>query len=132
MKVGLRWWVRTQVCRFYGACGGSGASCRIDWRLWLLLDVRPWWDVTGVSSGARRSLSGAGVWCLMENGIGNVLVTGGAGFIGGNFVLQAISLGHRVINLDALTYAGHLRRSLRLMGARSIFLFMVILAIVRW
>lgn len=37
------------------------------------------------------------------------LVTGGAGFIGGNFVLQAITLGHRVINLDALTYAGHLK-----------------------
>ncbi|HHW4680141.1 MAG TPA: dTDP-glucose 4,6-dehydratase, partial [Xylella taiwanensis] len=37
------------------------------------------------------------------------LVTGGAGFIGGNFVLQAITFGHRVINLDALTYAGHLK-----------------------
>ena len=36
------------------------------------------------------------------------LVTGGAGFIGGNFVLQAVALGHRVINLDALTYAGNL------------------------
>lgn len=41
-------------------------------------------------------------------GLATWLVTGGAGFIGGNFVLQAISLGHRVINLDALTYAGHL------------------------
>ena len=36
------------------------------------------------------------------------LVTGGAGFIGGNFVLAAVALGHRVINLDALTYAGNL------------------------
>ena len=36
------------------------------------------------------------------------LVTGGAGFIGGNFVRQAVALGHRVINLDALTYAGNL------------------------
>lgn len=36
------------------------------------------------------------------------LVTGGAGFIGGNFVLEAISRGVRIINLDALTYAGNL------------------------
>ncbi|MCC4594005.1 NAD-dependent epimerase/dehydratase family protein, partial [Xanthomonas campestris pv. phormiicola] len=32
-----------------------------------------------------------------------LLVTGGAGFIGGNFVLEAVSRGVRVINLDALT-----------------------------
>ncbi len=36
------------------------------------------------------------------------LVTGGAGFIGGNFVLEAVAQGVRVINLDALTYAGNL------------------------
>lgn len=36
------------------------------------------------------------------------LVTGGAGFIGGNFVLEAVARGVRVINLDALTYAGNL------------------------
>lgn len=36
------------------------------------------------------------------------LVTGGAGFIGGNFVLRAVAEGIRVINLDALTYAGNL------------------------
>ncbi|MDQ3510588.1 MAG: dTDP-glucose 4,6-dehydratase [Pseudomonadota bacterium] len=36
------------------------------------------------------------------------LVTGGAGFIGGNFVLDAVRRGARVINLDALTYAGNL------------------------
>ena len=35
------------------------------------------------------------------------LVTGGAGFIGGNFVLEAVERGIRVINLDALTYAGN-------------------------
>ena len=35
-------------------------------------------------------------------------VTGGAGFIGGNFVLDAVASGIRVINLDALTYAGNL------------------------
>src|SRR3546814_11168245 len=36
------------------------------------------------------------------------LVTGGAGFIGGNFVLEAVASGVRVVNLDALTYAGNL------------------------
>jgi dTDP-glucose 4,6-dehydratase len=36
------------------------------------------------------------------------LVTGGAGFIGGNFVIDAVSRGVRVVNLDALTYAGNL------------------------
>ena len=35
-------------------------------------------------------------------------VTGGAGFIGGNFVLDAVRRGVRVVNLDALTYAGNL------------------------
>lgn len=35
------------------------------------------------------------------------LVTGGAGFIGGNFVLDAVPRGVRIINLDALTYAGN-------------------------
>ena len=36
------------------------------------------------------------------------LVTGGAGFIGGNFVLQAVAAGQSIVNLDALTYAGNL------------------------
>lgn len=35
------------------------------------------------------------------------LVTGGAGFIGGNFVLDAARRGIRIVNLDALTYAGN-------------------------
>jgi dTDP-glucose 4,6-dehydratase len=37
-----------------------------------------------------------------------VLVTGGAGFIGANFVLQAVEDGMTVVNLDKLTYAGNL------------------------
>ena len=36
------------------------------------------------------------------------LVTGGAGFIGGNFVLRAVASGVKIVNLDALTYAGNL------------------------
>jgi dTDP-glucose 4,6-dehydratase len=38
-----------------------------------------------------------------------LLVTGGAGFIGGNFVLGTLAEGGcRIVNLDALTYAGNL------------------------
>src|SRR5690606_21244217 len=38
-----------------------------------------------------------------------ILVTGGAGFIGANFVLQALACGQDpVVNLDLLTYAGNL------------------------
>jgi dTDP-glucose 4,6-dehydratase len=37
-----------------------------------------------------------------------LLVTGGAGFIGSAVVRRAVACGHRVINLDALTYAANL------------------------
>ena len=48
-----------------------------------------------------------------------ILVTGGAGFIGANFVLDWISVtGEPVLNLDALTYAGNLE-SLSSLGADS-------------
>jgi dTDP-glucose 4,6-dehydratase len=41
-------------------------------------------------------------------GMKTLLVTGGAGFIGGNFVLDVLALGgFRVVNLDKLTYAGN-------------------------
>jgi dTDP-glucose 4,6-dehydratase len=36
-----------------------------------------------------------------------LLVTGGGGFIGSNFVELAVRNGHQVIVLDAMTYAGH-------------------------
>ena len=38
-----------------------------------------------------------------------ILVTGGAGFIGSNFVLRQVASGRHIINLDALTYAGNLK-----------------------
>ena len=38
----------------------------------------------------------------------NILITGGAGFIGSAVVRLAITRGHRVVNLDALTYAASL------------------------
>lgn len=42
------------------------------------------------------------------NNFQTVVVTGGAGFIGSNFVLQWVSrVGSMVVNLDALTYAGN-------------------------
>ena len=45
-----------------------------------------------------------------------LLVTGGAGFIGSNFVLEAVRRGHRVVNLDALTYAGNMENLASLEG----------------
>ena len=47
-----------------------------------------------------------------------LLVTGGAGFIGGNFVLRLLEkdAGLRIINLDALTYAGNLDTLVSLQG----------------
>jgi dTDP-glucose 4,6-dehydratase len=52
-----------------------------------------------------------------------VLVTGGAGFIGSNFVLDWLAAGDEpVVNLDALTYAGNLHNLDSLRGdARHVF-----------
>ena len=53
----------------------------------------------------------------------SVLVTGGAGFIGSNFVLDWLAqCDEPVINLDALTYAGNLENLASLQGdARHVF-----------
>ena len=52
-----------------------------------------------------------------------ILVTGGAGFIGANFILDwALQTGEPVLNLDALTYAGNLESLAALNGdARHVF-----------
>lgn len=52
-----------------------------------------------------------------------ILVTGGAGFIGSNFVLDWLAQGDEtVVNLDALTYAGNLENLASLNGnARHVF-----------
>ena len=52
-----------------------------------------------------------------------LLVTGGAGFIGSNFVLSTIAkTGEAIVNLDKLTYAGNLRNLDALRGdARHVF-----------
>jgi dTDP-glucose 4,6-dehydratase len=48
-----------------------------------------------------------------------ILVTGGAGFIGSNLVLQWIAAeGEPVVNLDKLTYAGNIRNLASLQGDR--------------
>jgi dTDP-glucose 4,6-dehydratase len=48
-----------------------------------------------------------------------ILVTGGAGFIGANFVLDWIATeGEAVINLDKLTYAGNLENLSSLLGSK--------------
>lgn len=44
------------------------------------------------------------------------LVTGGAGFIGANFVLDHVAAGQHIVNLDALTYAGNLQTLRSLQG----------------
>jgi len=53
-----------------------------------------------------------------------LLVTGGAGFIGANFVLSTIdAMGEPIVNLDKLTYAGRLENLETLSGdARHIFI----------
>ena len=50
-----------------------------------------------------------------------ILVTGGAGFIGSNFILQWIAseTGH-VVNLDKLTYAGNLSNLLAVGGSSAL------------
>ncbi|MGB3881953.1 MAG: GDP-mannose 4,6-dehydratase, partial [Diaphorobacter nitroreducens] len=52
-----------------------------------------------------------------------VLVTGGAGFIGANFVLDWLAVGDEpVVNLDKLTYAGNLHNLDSLQGdGRHVF-----------
>ena len=46
-----------------------------------------------------------------------LLVTGGAGFIGSAVVRQAVAQGHRVVNLDALTYAANLENVASVSGS---------------
>ena len=53
---------------------------------------------------------------------GGWVVTGGAGFIGSNFVRLALERGARVVVLDKLTYAGH-RESLADLDGRAGFEF---------
>jgi len=49
----------------------------------------------------------------------NLFVTGGAGFIGTNFVRMAVEKGHNVLNYDALTYAGDRENLVELEGGMN-------------
>ena len=51
----------------------------------------------------------------------NLLVTGGAGFIGSAFIRYVLSTrpGTRVVNLDALTYAGNLENLAAIGGPKE-------------
>src|ERR1700743_740292 len=78
---------------------------------------------------ARRSIFSAGHSGRkkqLENTMNkedSILVTGGAGFIGSNFVLSWIKeVGSPVINLDSLTYAGN-RNNLQSLGHDSRHIF---------
>ncbi len=49
-----------------------------------------------------------------------IFVTGGAGFIGANFVIDWLTAGHEpVVNLDKLTYAGNLENLVSLKGNKK-------------
>ena len=53
-----------------------------------------------------------------------ILVTGGAGFIGSNFILQQIlDQSTCVVNLDKLTYAGNLGNLVHLTMKRGKFIY---------
>jgi len=56
----------------------------------------------------------------MRKKLFKILVTGGAGFIGSEFVRQAIERGHRIVVIDKLTYAGDIDR---IRGARKYLKF---------
>ena len=59
-----------------------------------------------------------------------ILVTGGAGFIGGNFVLDWLAdSSEGIVNLDKLTYAGNLATLASLKNDPRHILSMAILAI---
>ena len=51
----------------------------------------------------------------------SILVTGGAGFIGSEFVRQGVKRGYRIIIVDKLTYAGDLTRLKEVKGKFSFY-----------
>src|SRR5271169_3982452 len=83
------------------------------------------------STGARRSppwgwspSTGAFACaaCWMSSPVAKLLVTGGAGFIGSNFVHHWLEQrpGDRLVVLDALTYAGNLANLKAVLGHQQL------------
>ena len=71
----------------------------------------------------QKVAKGADLMTAAENRSAPILVTGGAGFIGSNFVTSWISaIGTPVVNLDKLTYAGNRENLAGLSGdSRHVF-----------
>lgn len=57
----------------------------------------------------------------MRKRLHKILVTGGAGFIGSEFVRQAVRRGYRVVVVDNLTYAGDLARLAEVEGRYAFY-----------
>jgi len=57
----------------------------------------------------------------MHTRIPKTLVTGGAGFIGSEFVRQAVRKGQRIVVIDKLTYAGDLQRLKEIKGKYTFY-----------
>ena len=71
----------------------------------------------------RRTISSSDIFKEKMFGHSPILVTGGAGFIGSNFILQWLSSEQTpVVNLDKLTYAGNLK-NLESVADRSAYTF---------
>jgi len=49
----------------------------------------------------------------------NILVTGGCGFIGSNFIQYIINKGYFIVNLDKLTYAGNPENLINIAGKKN-------------
>jgi dTDP-glucose 4,6-dehydratase len=52
----------------------------------------------------------------------NILVTGGAGFIGSNFIRKSLGEGNSIINVDKLTYSGNLNNLKDISGSNYEFI----------
>ena len=53
--------------------------------------------------------------------INKLLITGGAGFIGSEFVRKAVSKGYEVVVIDNLSYAGDMERLKEVAGKDQVF-----------
>jgi FlaA1/EpsC-like NDP-sugar epimerase len=78
--------------------------------VYVMIEKLPW-RLTPRQAKPNAGLSAAPPQRFIEDhGQRLILVTGGAGFIGSNFVLEWLAGGNTpVVNLDKLTYAGNLQ-----------------------